>query len=83
MTIEEYLRNVKKIYYQVSVIVEGKQLLIDNSCRRLMDIQGSTQVRFVSLSLPATTEVDDVGRDYVVINFGNVRLVIWPVKEEE
>ena len=92
MTIEEYLADVKRIYYQLSVIVEGKQLLADGNnlliegeASRLTDIQDNEgkliAVRFPTLRLPPTTKVDKEGVDHAVINYGNVRLVIWPIKE--
>lgn len=81
MTVADYLCGVKRIYYQLSIIVEGKQLLIENSCQRLTDIQGSSQIRFSSLSIPAATKVDKIGRDYAVINYDKTRLVIWPKEE--
>lgn len=89
MTIEEYLTDVKRIYYQLSVIVEGKQLLADGNrlflegeVSRLTDIRDNegklSKVRFATLSIPAATEVDKVGVDHVVINYGNMHLAIWP-----
>lgn len=92
MTIEEYLTDVKRIYYQLSVIVKGKQLLADGNnlvlqgdVPRLTDIQDHKgrlgEVRFVSLSVPAATVIDKIGVDHAIINYGGVHLVIWPVKE--
>jgi len=92
MTIEEYLTGVKRVYYQLSIIVEGKQLLADGnslllegSVSRLTDIRDDMgrliSVRFPTLRLPPTTMVDKEGVDHAVINYGNVRLVIWPIKE--
>ena len=88
MTIEEYLTDVKRIYYQLSVIVKGKQLLADGNnlmleavVPRLTDIwkEGKLwKVRFSTLYLPPTTEVDVIGEDYAVINYGDVHLTIWP-----
>ena len=93
MTIEAYLDGVKRIYYQLSVLVEGKQLLADGNnllleaeVSRLTDLRDGrhrlSKVRFANLSIPAATEIDELGRDYVIINFGNARLVIWPKEVE-
>jgi len=92
MTIEEYLTDVKRIYYQLSVIVKGKQLLasgnnllLEGSVPRLTDIRDHKgtlgKVRFVSLSIPAATEIDKPGTDHAIIDYGGVHLVIWPIKE--
>ena len=89
MTIEEYLTGVDSIYYQLSVIVEGKQLLvagknllIEAKVPRLTDILDNrgklTKVRFSTLVLPPGTKIDSVGTDHCIINFGDARLVIWP-----
>lgn len=86
MTIEEYLTDVTKIYYQVSVIIKGRQLLVDGTVHRstdLLDCNGKlSNVRFSNLLLPADTKVEDEkgkGRDHRIINFGDTRLVIWPI----
>jgi len=92
MTIEEYLTGVKRVYYQLAVIVKGKQLLADGKSLllegdvlRLTDIRDDmgklTSVRFTTLRLPPTTKVDKVGTDYAVINYGEVHLTIWPIKD--
>lgn len=88
MTIEEYLTGVKRIYYQLSVIVKGKQLLTDGNnllleaeVPRLTDIWEDgklKKVRFSTLYLPPETEVDKVGLDHAIINYGEVHLTIWP-----
>lgn len=85
MTIEEYLTGVAKIYYQMSVIVKGKQLLTLGKTHRLTDIRDDKgmlgTIRFSTLSLPAATEVDNVGSDHAAIDFGGAYLTIWPVEE--
>ena len=88
MTIEEYLTDVDRIYYQLSVIVKGKQLLADGNnlmleaeVPRLTDIwkEGKLwKVRFSTLYLPPTIEVDMIGEGFAVINYGGVHLTIWP-----
>jgi len=93
MTIEEYLRDVKRIYYQLSVIVKGKQLLADGNnlllegdVSRLTDILDDNgrlkKVRFSTLYLPPATEIDMLGEGFAVINYGDVRLTIWPKGDE-
>jgi len=93
MTIEEYLTDVDSIYYQLSVIVEGKQLFADGkkllivaNVPRLTDILDTggkfTKVRFSTLYLPSTTEIDSIGTDHCVINFGDARLAIWPTNRK-
>jgi len=92
MTIEEYLSGVDRIYYQLAVIVKGKQLLADGNnlliegeVSRLTDIQNNegklVAVRFPTLRLPPATKVDKIGADYAIINYGDVHLTIWPIKE--
>ena len=87
MTIEEYLVDVKRIYYQMSVIVKGKQILATGNTTRMTDIRVRDSkgrlgtVRFSTLSLPASTKVDRIGTGCAAIDFGGVHLVIWPVKE--
>ena len=85
MTIEEYLVDVREIYYQLSVRVHGKQLLALGKTHRLTNIRDGKgalgMIRFSTLSLPATTEIDRIYSDRAVIYYGGVRLVIWPVKE--
>jgi len=89
MTVEEYLTDVDSIYYQLSTIVSGKQLLADGNnlliaaeVPRLTDILDNrgklTKVRFSTLILPPDTQIDNVGTDHCAINFGGVRLTIWP-----
>ena len=93
MTIEEYLTGVDRIYYQLSVIVEGKQLLVDGNSLfldgevpRLTDIRDMDgklgKVRFSTLSIPAQTEIDVVGIDHAIINYGDIHLTIWPIGGE-
>jgi len=90
MTIEEYLVDVREIYYQMSARVKGKQILVGSRTHRLTDVRDSNGVlntiRFATstgsvLSLPAAIKVDETYFDRAAINFGGVRLVIWPVKE--
>ncbi len=88
MTIEEYLVDVRRIYYLMSVIVDGKQILASpgHATHRLTDIRDSkgklNTIRFSALSLPAATEIGETSFDHAVINFGGVHLVIWPIKED-
>ena len=83
MTIEEYLADVKEIYYQMSVKVAGKQLIALGKTHRLTDIirdgKKPSMIRFSTLSLPAETNVDKVYSDRAVIYYGGVRLVIWVI----
>lgn len=85
MTIEEYLTDVKRIYYQMSIIVRGKQILATGNTARMTDIRDSkgklNTIRFSTLSLPAGTEVGRIGTGCAAIDFGGVHLVIWPLKE--
>lgn len=78
MTIQEYLVGVKRIYYQMSTIVKGKQIVASGRTHRLTDIFDT--IRFSTLSLPAATEIKP-GTGRAVIDFGGVHLVIWPVEE--
>ena len=89
MTIEEYLTDVDSIYYQLSVIVKGKQLLADGNnlvlegeVTRLVDIHDTsgklTKARFSTLYLPPGTKIDTLGDGSAVINYGGVHLTIWP-----
>lgn len=87
MTVEEFLVDVEEIYYQVSARANGGQILVSSRTRRLADVRDSngilSTIRFCTpncstLSLPATTEVDEMYSDRAAINYGGMRLVIWP-----
>jgi len=88
MTLEEYLTDVTKIYFQVTTIIKGRQLLVDGIFDRSPDIRDSAgklrHIRFSDLLLlPASTKIDNISRDYAIVNSGDTRVVIWPTQSVE
>lgn len=92
MTVEEYLKGVREIYFQVSARAKGKQILVASKTQRLTDVRDSkgmlSTIRFctvgahTTLSLPAIAEMDEMYSDRAAITFDGMRLVIWPTREE-
>jgi len=88
MTIEEYLTDVNRIYFQVTTSIKGKQLLVDGLFDRSPDIRDSEgklrHIRFSDLLLlPASTEISNITRDYAIVTSGDTRVVIWPTQPVE